>query len=71
MRLQRHGTRNGDALALSAGKFVRITVLGCRIEADFLKSLAHPCAAFIRCEPQPLHDKPLFNDLADRHARRQ
>ena len=39
MRLQHHGARDGDALALAAGEFVRIAVRGRRIEPDLLERL--------------------------------
>ena len=40
LRLQHHGARDGDALALAAGELVRIAVLRVGIEADLLQRRA-------------------------------
>jgi hypothetical protein len=50
-RLEHHGARNGDALALAAGKFMRIAEARFGIEADFASAPRRPrsrSAAFSR-----------------------
>ena len=49
-----NGAGDGDALALTAGKLVRVAVTAIRVEIDFFKRLDYPALAF-RFAADPAH----------------
>src|SRR5690606_21702053 len=61
---------NGDALALAAGKLMRIAMPRIRIQADFLHRLDHHLLA-LRHGANLVDLQPFANDLRNRHARTQ
>ncbi len=70
-RLQDHGAGNGDALALAAGKFMRIAVAQRGIELHFLQGLRRRAGRALAYESRLMHQQALGDDLAGGHARRQ
>src|SRR6266700_3297509 len=60
--------RNGDALALAAGEFMRITARQARLEADKPQKLVHPLRA-ARWRDDVVQRKRLGENLPDGHAR--
>ncbi len=69
-RAQDHCAGNGDALALAAGKLVRIPVHRGRVEPDFLHDFRHHLGARA-ARFDPVHAQPLGNDLFRRHPGRE
>ena len=68
LRIRRQRARHADALALSAGKLVRITLAILRLQSDLLQQLRDPLLA-LRAVRRAVNDQRLSHDRADRHAR--
>src|SRR5712691_5780753 len=68
LRLDRKRARDGDALPLTAGEFVRIAARRARLEADELQQLRDPLAA-ARARNDVVERERLGQDLADGQAR--
>jgi len=68
-RLDRQRARDADALALPAGKFMRITLRINRVEADVLKQFKNPFLPRGLAVGQFVDVQRLADDLLDRHAR--
>ena len=69
--LQDHGAGNGDALPLAARELMRIAVAHGWVESHLVERRGSPAVALPRRQPRLVHQQPLGDDLADRHARRQ
>ena len=69
VRLRRERTRNADALALTAGEFVRETIQHAWIEANDPKQLGGLLAAFGGVLRKPVHQHRLRHSFADCHPR--
>src|SRR5262249_6864085 len=69
--LQRHGTGDGDPLALAARELVRVAVHGFGVEADILERAGDDGAALLPPPAAALRRDPLGDDVTDRHAWRQ
>ena len=70
-RLQHHGPRHGDALALAAGEFVRVALGRVGIEPDLEQRLLDERAALGGGAADAMHLEPLLDDLRHRQPRRQ
>ena len=69
---QHHGPGNGDALALAAGKLMRIAVHGRRIDAHLVERLGDTATALVIVELIVVkHFRPSPTISATGHARRQ
>ena len=69
--LQHHGAGDGDALALAAGKLVRVAILRLRVKAHFLQRPADAGAPLVVVQIRVLDQQALFDDLANRKPWRQ
>ena len=70
-RLQHHGARHRDALALAAGKFMGKAKTQLRIEADVAQGLNHALVALAIGHVGLMDLEAFLDDVGDRHARRQ
>src|SRR6187402_230068 len=68
-RLERERARNRDALALPAGKLVRVADRHFRIEPDRAEQFLHALRGFRRSFGQAVETNGLTQDVADGHAR--
>src|SRR4051794_21260860 len=69
LRLERERTCNRNALALAAGKFMRITRSHSRAEADSGEQFRHALRDCAWRVSQAVKTDRLAQDVADRHAR--
>ena len=67
-RLQHHGARNRDALALAPGKFVRVAVPCRRIDVHLAERFDHPAFTLLTAEFRLVDAQPLLDDFRHRHA---
>ncbi len=68
LRLKDHGTRDADALRLSAGEFMRIAVDRLGAAAHARHDRLDAGAALFCLQLRPMHEERLGDDLAYRHA---
>ena len=68
-RLQHDRAGDRDALALAAGKFVRIAEPRLGIEADIVQGADHAALALLGRHVGMMHPQPFLDDVGDRHAR--
>src|SRR5690606_14834311 len=67
-RVEHHGTRNRNALALATGEFVRIAKAAFRIEINFMKCRHYSSVALISRKFRLMNPQPLGDNISNGHT---